>query len=751
MRNRQTSLSAGSGLMSLPPEGRSLSACKARLASTALAVFAVVCFSLGGGLASASAATNPCTKAPTPYATVPANPFGANVTIFDPSMSVSSINAALSAAPPAGGGKRQFFFMPGTYGDPSITPATATTSNVIQAQLASGTIIAGLGTSPCDVVINGALDIKNGGLAILPAQMSDLTINPIEIGSPADSMTWYTSQTATLRRVNILGNLYVSPVVQSAGHCQNPCNPITQGFDINLIPGVANGFAITNSVVTGNVINGDGLNRPGVEGNGGNSDIYFQQDDIGGYSGFGSDMVFNGTVGAPSDNFGPGSISPYAAPGDITNVTRAPVIREAPWVYYDGHHFQVFRPSAQFDVRGPNWSTDWGQGHSLALSSFYIATVAAGDNATTTNAALASGKNLLFGPGTYVLDAPITVTRPDKVVMGLGDPILRADNTSTLVVKDSAPGTVLSKFNADGRAFDPSDLGPFADNQVVIGDTPHGAGSQTDPTTLSDVSSVSGATNAFLLNQDYAILNQSEIQTNNNSGNGYTTTNWTASSGNTGAIVNGNHVTWQGIWLEHFKKTELTWNGEYGNVTFLENERPLTVPFDTPGEIGVQPHVWKMSADFDGYPALAVTPTVDHFTLDGFQSWSRLGNGCYCNVTSVITTPVKPGVTFHALFTGEILGSTPPGTTPTGATVGGAFNLVNMDGVSASVPFSTGPWGATSAWPYSDVAGHGATARVREFPTAADYGRRCDGSEGRHWSRRPRRCGRPHRSERPRR
>ena len=225
------------------------------------------------------------------------------------------------------------------------------------------------------------------------------------------------------------------------------------------------------------------------------------------------------------------------------------------------------------------------------------------------NAALASGKNLLLGPGTYVLDAPITVARPNKVVMGLGDPILRADNTATLVVKDSAPGTVLSKFNADGRAFDASDLGPFADNQIVIGDTPHRSGSPTDPTTLSDVSSVSGATNAYLLNQNYTILNQAEIQTNNNSGDGYTTTNWVASSGNTGAIVNGDHNTWQGIWLEHFKKTELTWNGEYGNVTFLENERPLTVPYDNPGEIGVQPHVWKMSADFDGYPALAVTPT----------------------------------------------------------------------------------------------------------------------------------------------
>jgi hypothetical protein len=652
---------------------------------------------LAGGAATASAATNPCTTAPTPATSVPTNPFGANVTIFSPSMSVASINAALNASPPTGGGKRQFFFLPGTYGDPSVTPATATTNNVIQAQVAPGTVVAGLGRSPCDVVINGALSINNGFLAIRDSQMSNLTINPIQANVPADGMLWYTSQTATLRRVNILGNLYVSPVTQTPGACENPCNPVTQGFQINVIPGVANGFAITSSVITGNVINGDGLNRPGTEGNGGNSDIYFQQDDIGGYSGFGSDMVFNGTLGASPDDFGPGSISPYAAPGDITNVARTRVIREAPWVYYDGRQFKVFRPSAQFNVRGPNWSTAGSQGVSLPLGSFYLATVAAGDNAETMNAALARGKNLLLGPGTYVQDAPVTLTRPDKVVMGLGDPILRADNSSTLVVKDSAPGTVLSKFNADGRAFDASDLGPFADNQVVIGDAPHGAGSRTDPTALNDVSSVSGSTNAFLLNQDYTILNQGEIQTNNNSGDGYTTTNWTASSGNSGAMVNGNHVTWQGIWLEHFKKTEITWNGEYGNVTFLENERPLTVPYDNPGEIGVQPHVWKMSADFDGYPALAVTPTVHHFRLDGFQSWSRLGNGCYCNVTSAITTPVKKGVTLHALFTGEILGSTPPGTTPTGATVGGAFNLVNLDGISASVPFSTGPWGATSA------------------------------------------------------
>ena len=636
-------------------------------------------------------------------------------------MSVSSINAALSAAPPEGG-SRQFYFLPGTYGDSSATPATATTSNVIQAEVASGTAVAGLGASPCDVVINGALSINNGFLAIRPSQLSNLTINPIQADVPAHSMLWYTSQTATWRRVNLLGNLYVSPVTQTPGSCQNPCDPTTQGFQINVVPGVANGFMITNSSISGDVINGDGQNRPGVEGNGSNSDVDFQQDAIGGtYSGFGSDMVFAGTTGAPVDDFGPGTVAPIAAAGDVVTLRTVATVREEPWVYYDGRSFKVFSPSVQHNVRGPQWNIKPGQGKVLPLNDFYIATSAI-DSAVTMNKALSRGKDLLVGPGTYLLDRPLTIALPHKVVLGLGDPTLRSDNTSTIVVKNSAPGTVIAKLDANGRLFDAADTGqvPFAQNQIVLGDTPHASGRASDPTTLSDVNSTSGSKNLYLINQDYVILNQAELQSNNNSGDGYTTTNWTAASSETGALVNGDYVTWQGIWLEHFKKTEITWKGEFGNVTFLQNERPLTVPYDLPGEIGVQPHVWKMSATFDGYPVLAVSRRVDRFTLNGFQSWSRLGNGCYCNVTSVITSPVKSGVRMHGLFTGEILGSTPPGTTPTGATVGGAFNLVNNDGASASVPFSVGPWGATSAWPYSDLAGHGATARVAYFPTRSE-------------------------------
>src|SRR6202012_2365005 len=125
--------------MSMSVRRRMLSAVGSGPVRTALVVGCMVPALLAAGVATASATTNPCASAPRPIANIPTNPFGANVTIFNPSMSVASINAALNAAPPAGDGKRQFFFLPGTYGGPSVTPATATTSNVVQAEVAPGT------------------------------------------------------------------------------------------------------------------------------------------------------------------------------------------------------------------------------------------------------------------------------------------------------------------------------------------------------------------------------------------------------------------------------------------------------------------------------------------------------------------------------------------------------------------------------------------------------------------------------------
>ena len=69
--------------------------------------------------------------------------------------------------------------------------------------------------------------------------------------------------------------------------------------------------------------------------------------------------------------------------------------------------------------------TDWADGHvdrALPLSSFFVATPRT--SITAIDIALALGRNLLLTPGQYNLRAPILVSRPNTVVLGLGFPTL---------------------------------------------------------------------------------------------------------------------------------------------------------------------------------------------------------------------------------------------------------------------------------------------------------------------------------------
>ena len=83
---------------------------------------------------------------------------GANVVIFDPSMSQASIQATLDSistqqVPNQFGSQRYaIFFEPGTYGS---------ADNPLDFQVGYYTQVAGLGTQPGAVVINGAINVFN--------------------------------------------------------------------------------------------------------------------------------------------------------------------------------------------------------------------------------------------------------------------------------------------------------------------------------------------------------------------------------------------------------------------------------------------------------------------------------------------------------------------------------------------------------------------------------------------------------------
>ena len=83
---------------------------------------------------------------------------GPNVMIFDPSMPTSQIQKAVDAianqqiSNQFGTQRYALLFMPGTYGT-SDTP--------LNFQVGYYTAVAGLGSSPNDVVINGSIDVYN--------------------------------------------------------------------------------------------------------------------------------------------------------------------------------------------------------------------------------------------------------------------------------------------------------------------------------------------------------------------------------------------------------------------------------------------------------------------------------------------------------------------------------------------------------------------------------------------------------------
>jgi hypothetical protein len=235
-----------------------------------------------GGLAPATA-----------LAGTPATPdFGPNVTVFDPSTPVADINAQLrsiSAEDQFGAGRHLVLFKPGTYGSSAGAADPATATGTVSAPVGYYTAIAGLGASPQDVVINGALHVDgkagrfgpHGPLSALDnfwRSLGNLTVNPIQAGEAAHTMSWAVSQAAPLRRVGITGNLDLAGPGGS----------------------LAFGSEIADSRVTGTVISGNG-----VAGKPSQAQYYTRDSSIGSWSGTGVDLVFSGVRGALSTRFDP--------------------------------------------------------------------------------------------------------------------------------------------------------------------------------------------------------------------------------------------------------------------------------------------------------------------------------------------------------------------------------------------------------------------------------------------------------------
>jgi hypothetical protein len=563
----------------------------------------------------------------------PAQPdFGPNVVVFDPSMSTSQIQATVDAiaaqqVPNQFGSQRYaLLFKPGTYGTPQ---------QPLNFQVGYYTSVAGLGRSPSDVVVDGSIYVRNQcepgfcvALNNFWRSLSNLTIN---VDTPNfgcySGEFWAVSQAAPMRRVHV--------------------NGFATLMDYCTGPSFASGGFIADSRFDGATIV-----------NGSQQQWLVRNSTLDGWTNGVWNQVFSGVVGAPAQCF------PAAAScgGPYTTIPTSPVTRDAPYLYVDSAgRYNVFVPAAQRETVGASWERGPTAGSSIPIDDFFIAKPT--DSAQAINNALSRGQNLLFTPGVYHVDRTIKVKRPDTVVLGLGFPTLVPDDgVVTMSVADVA-GVKLS-----GLLFD---AGPVNSPVLLQVGTPHAHKSDPgDPTSLQDVffriggATPGKATTSLVVNSDDVLLDDLWVWRADH-GNGV---GWTANTADTGVIVNGDDVTAYGLFVEHYQKYEVIWNGENGRVVFFQNE----MPYDPPSQAA-----WMEAPGVDGWAAFKVADGVKSFSGYGMGSYSFFNQGVDIFAARAFEVPTDlPAGSLHDLLTIFLDPSHGKG---------GILNVVNDTGGSSTI------------------------------------------------------------------
>jgi hypothetical protein len=573
----------------------------------------------------------------TGFATVPAkvaaaNPlpssqpnFGANVYIFTPNMPQSQIQATVNAIATQQVGNQfgtqryALLFEPGTYGS---------SANPLNFQLGYYTEVAGLGALPADTVINGSVDVYNqcfgpGNCTALDnfwRSVSNLTINVTtpNAGCYAGEF-WAVSQAAPMRRVEVNGN--------------------TTLMDYCTGPSFASGGFISDSAFTG-----------GTVINGSQQQFVVRNSNLDGWTNSVWNQVFSGDNGAPSTSFGAGT--------QYTTLAASPVTEEEPFLYTDSSGGDnVFVPAVQHNSVGPAWLSE--SGNSIPIQDFFVASPST--PVTTINAALAQRRDLLLTPGVYSLSEPIVVPHANTVVMGMGFATLVPQNGNAAMVVVPNSGVKVSGLIVDAGPVNSPVL-------LSVGTPAPSPASASSPDLIQDIffriggAELGKATVSFLDNANNSIIDDVWAwRADHGAGVG-----WTSNVADTGLIVNGNDVTAYGLFVEHYQKNEVIWNGQGGTDVFFQNE----MPYDPPSQAA-----WMASPGVDGYPAFLVSSNVTTFRGYGMGSYSFFNQGVNVFAANAFQVPASlPPSSLHDLLT--VFLST--------AGFGGILNVVDGTGGSST-------------------------------------------------------------------
>jgi hypothetical protein len=510
--------------------------------------------------------------------------FGPNVLIFDPSMPSPAIQKQIDAVYATqqqnefGPQRNALLFLPGNYS--------------VDVPVGFYTEVLGLGASPDATRIAGHVHADasrehNNATTTFWRAAEGLSVEPA-----GGTMQWAVSQAVSLRRMHVRGDLALH---------QNR--------------GWASGGWMSDSLVDGNVDSGS------------QQQWISRNCDWKSWTGANWNMVFVGVLHPPEGTW---PSPPY------TKVAQTPVVREKPFLQVNAAgEFSVQVPELRRGSTGITWRGGETAGETIPIARFYIARPDV-DTAETINAQLARGKDLILTPGIYELTAPIRVTRPHVVVLGLGFATLRPVKGTPAMTTADADGIELA-----GLLFD---AGPI-ESPVLLEVGPVGSRARhaKEPIALHDVffrvggAGVGRAKVNLSINSHDTLVDHTWIwRADHGSGVG-----WELNTSENGLVVNGNEVTIYGLFVEHQRQFQVLWKGNGGRTYFYQSE----IPYDPPDQAS-----YRSAPGVNGWASYKVADGVT-----GHEAW---GLGVYSVfqhpdvlLTRAIETPKRSTVRFHDMIT----------------------------------------------------------------------------------------------------
>jgi hypothetical protein len=503
---------------------------------------------------------------------------GENVFLFDPGMDMKEIQILIDTVFNRQSGRRSEFsknryallFKPGKYN--------------LDVKVGYYMQILGLGESPEDVVIIGAVRSNTRGNSVLTnfwRSAENLTVIP----TTDSTNIWGVSQAAPLRRVYIKGNL--------------------QLFD----KGYASGGFLADSKIDGIVSSGP------------QQQWFSRNAQWGKWSGGVWNMMFVGVPDAPSGNW---PEKPY------TVITETPVIREKPYLVYNKKDFDVKIPKLKQNTVGLSWLDNNKDQNTLRFDEFYLAKPGT-DDSESINSALKKGKNILFTPGIYSLDKCLKVTRKGTVIIGIGMPSLVPVNGNSAIDIADVDGVTVCGLLIDAGSTRSETL-------FQVGEPNSLKRHEFNPTFLFDIfirvgGPGEGSTSSCVVinSKDVCVDHIWLWRADHENGVG-----WDKNKCANGLIVNGDNVTIYGLFNEHFQEYQTLWNGNNGRVYFYQSE----MPYDPPTADS-----WKHNG-INGYASYKVSDHVKSHEAWGLGIYNVFYNAPVI-VDNAIEAPVALENNFH--------------------------------------------------------------------------------------------------------